>query len=147
MSSATSPAPRRQGDPPGRSLVCRLRPKEHLGRQGPVPHMGEVEIANQSSEPVEIEHQMSPLQYLELVVTDPGGRVVSEGHFSDRFSPSLEPSVLRLLPGEKYTATVPLFATLPRERRTAGMYLVRAVYEYAGSRAVSDPLPVELSSA
>jgi hypothetical protein len=127
-------------------LRCCLRPKEHLGRQGPIAHMGELELVNHSSEVLEIEHQMSPLQHLELVVTDSAGQVVSEGRYSDRLSPSLNPPCLRLLPGENYVATVPLLATFPRERRRSGAYSVQAIFDYRGQRAISEPVSVELGT-
>src|SRR5438105_2536575 len=96
-------------------LACRLRPGEVVGRQGPNPHMGEVELENRSDAPLEIEYTMTPLQFFELEVIGPGG-LVSEGHFSDRFSPAREPAVLRLLPGEKFTTNVALLATVPRDK-------------------------------
>src|SRR5690348_9583357 len=89
------------GPPVQPPLACRLRPKEVVGRQGPIPNMGEVELENCSAAPVAIEYTMTPLQFLELAVIGPGGEIVSEGHFSDRFSPTREPTVLRLMPGEK----------------------------------------------
>jgi hypothetical protein len=104
--------------------------------------MGELELENLSHAAVEIRYQMSPLQYLELVVTGPSGTVVSEGHFGDRFSPMAVEGVLHLQPGEKFTGQVPLLATVPREKRSPGVYQVQAVYEYNGIRAVSDPVPV-----
>ncbi len=123
-------------------LACRLRPKEVIGRWGPVPNMGEVELENRSSSPLEIAYRMTALQYLNLEITDSGGRIVSEGHFGDRFAPTLEPLVLRLRPGEKFTANVHLFATAPRHGLPSGTYTVRTVYEYNGLRAVSDPVEV-----
>src|SRR5947209_6162110 len=83
-------------------LACRLRPKEMVGNRGPLKHMGELQLENVTAEPVEISFQMSPLQYLELVVNGPSGSVVSEGHFGDRFSPMRDERVLRLEPGEKF---------------------------------------------
>ena len=49
-------------------LACRLRPR--VGRQGPSPTSGEVELENVLGEPVEIEVDMHPLQYLTLAVTE-----------------------------------------------------------------------------
>ena len=144
MSSTVDQASLRPRETTQQALACCLRQKDHVGRQGPVANMGEVVLTNQSADPVEIEYQMSPLQYLELEVTDADGRFVSEGHYSDRFSPKLEPTVLRLLPGEKYVATVALLATLPRDRRTPGTYFVRATYEHGGTQAVSAPVAVEV---
>jgi hypothetical protein len=128
------------------SLICRLRPKVVIGRRGPMSNMGEVELENASTFPLEIKYTMTPLQFFDLEVIGPDGRVVSEGYFSDRFSPSLEPSVLRLLPGEKFTANVSLLATLPMEKRQPGKYTVRASYHFQGIRAVAEPLTVELTS-
>jgi hypothetical protein len=123
-------------------LACRLRPKEVIGREGAVPNMGEVELENVSATPLEIAYRMTPLQYLNLVVTDSGGRVVSEGHFGDRFAPTLDPLVLRLPPGATFTATVHLFATVPLDPVPAGTYTVQAVYEHDGLRAVSESVKV-----
>jgi hypothetical protein len=106
--------------------------------------MGELELVNRSSEVIEIEHQMSPLQYLELIVTNAEGQVVSEGHYSDRLSPSLNPPPVRLLPGEKYVAVVPLLATVPKERRQSGAYSVRAIFAYGGQQVSSEAVRVEL---
>jgi hypothetical protein len=125
-------------------LACRLRPKEVTGRRGPIPNMGEVELENRSAAPLEINYTMTPLQFFELEVTGPGGEVISEGHFSDRFSPTREPAVLRLLPGEKFTAHVALLATVPREKRCPGRYTVRASYCFQGIRVAAEPLTVEL---
>jgi hypothetical protein len=127
-------------------LSCKLRPKEVIGRQGPVPNMGEVELANCSDAPLEIEYTMTPLQFLELEVIGPGGSIVSEGHFSDRFSPMREAAVLRLLPGEKFTSTVSLLATVPREKRRPGRYAVQASYRFQGRMVLAEPLTIELPS-
>jgi hypothetical protein len=132
---------RPQGQAPIR-MGCRLHPQEILGVRGPLEGMGELELENLSPGAVEIRYQMSPLQYLELTVTGPSGAVVSEGHFGDRFSPMAAERVLRLQPGEKFSGQVALLATVPREKRSPGVYRVQAVYEYNGIRAVSDPVPV-----
>src|SRR5205807_987261 len=127
-------------------LACRLRPGEVVGRQGPIPNMGEVELENRSDAPLEIEYTMTPLQFFEVEVIGPGGWIVSEGHFSDRFSPALEASVLRLLPGEKFTSNVSLLATVPRDKRVPGSYTVQASYRFQGRSVMAEPLTVELTS-
>jgi hypothetical protein len=126
----------------GGPLACRLRHKEVCGRQGPVPYAGELVLENRSSVTVEIAYTMTPLQFLNLEVIGPGGTLVSEGHFSDRFSPTLEPVTLRLLPGETFAAPVPLLSMVPREKRLPGVYQVRAVYDYGNDRVISDPVEV-----
>lgn len=123
-------------------LACRLRPKDVVGVRGSRKGMGELELENLSQEVVEIRYQMSPLQYLDLVVTGPSGAVISEGHFGDRFSPMAEEQTLLLQPAEKFTREVPLLGTVPREKRLAGVYRVQAVFEYNGTRAVSEPINV-----
>jgi hypothetical protein len=127
---------------PSHPLACRLRRKEMTGRQGPVANRGEVELENQSASPLEISYQMTVLQYLNLAVTAADGRVVSEGHFGDRFAPTLEPQVLRLAPGQKFTANIHLLATVRDDAIPPGTYWVQAVYEYNGFRAVSEPVQV-----
>jgi hypothetical protein len=129
---------------PAQPLACRLRRKLVTGRWGPVANMGEVELESLSAGPVEITYWMTALQYLNLVVTRSDGAVVSEGHFGDRFAPTLEPLVLHLEPGDKFTATIPLLATVPQTPVPPGTYIIQAVYEYNGFRAVSDPLTVTI---
>jgi hypothetical protein len=146
MSEATTVAGVPAKSPNQSPLACRLRPKEVIGRQGPVPNMGEVELENCSDAPLQIEYTMTPLQFLELEVTGPGGTILSEGHFSDRFSPMREPAVLRLLPGEKFTANVALLATVPRDKRLPGRYTVQAVYGFQGRKVLAEPLALELAN-
>jgi hypothetical protein len=127
------------------SLACRLRPKELSGRGGPIANMGEVELENCSAAPLEIEYTMTPLQLLELEVIGPGGVIVSEGRFSDRFSPKRDAAVLRLLPGDKFTANVSLLATVPHDKRPPGRYTVQASFCFQGGRVMPEPLTVELT--
>lgn len=129
---------------PSQPLACRLRCKDITGHRGSVPNVGVLELENQSSAPLDIEYTLTPLQFLEFVVTGPDGAVASTGHFADRFSPSLEPSVLRLSPGGTFVARVPLLGTVLAENRRPGTYHVRAVYEYNGLRAVSEPVEIRL---
>jgi hypothetical protein len=124
------------------SLACRLRPRER--RRGPSPIAGEVELENTSSEVVEIEVRTSPLQYLDLVVTDAAGNVLSDSFYGDLFSPLAEPYLLRLQPGERFTAPVSLLGNVPEGKWHPGEYTVQAVYDYRGVRAVSEPLQVQL---
>lgn len=124
------------------TLVCRLRHRQ-LAR-GHSPTAGEIELENSSSVVFEIESDRHPLQYLNLVVTDPAGSVVSEGHYGDIFSPRGRTETLRLAPGAKYRHLVSLLETLPRDKQVPGAYAVQAVYEYQGLTAVSQPLDVEL---
>jgi hypothetical protein len=105
----------------------------------------EVELENCSDSPLEIEYTMTPLQFLELEVIGPSGAIVSEGHFSDRFSPMRDSAVLRLLPGEKFTAEVSLLATVPRGQRPPGRYTVRASFCFQESKVMAEPLTVELT--
>ncbi|GEM_PF-6169957 len=141
-SVATVPA-KSQNPPP---LACRLWPKEVIGRSGPVPNMAEVELENCSETPLVIEYTMTPLQFFELEVIGPDGGVVSEGNFSDRFSPTREPGLLRLMPGEKFTSNVSLLATVPCEKRLPGKYAIRGSYRFQGKRVMAEPLTVEMSS-
>jgi hypothetical protein len=123
-------------------LACRLRRKETASRSAATANIGEVELENVSNKPLEIPYRMTVLQYLNLVVTTWDGRVVSEGHFGDRFAPTLEPMVLRLEPGEKFRANIHLFATVPSEPVPPGTYLIQAIYDCNGFRAVSQLVPV-----
>lgn len=146
MNEATTVAGMAARLPSQPPLACRLRPKERFGRHGLISNLGEVELENCSAAPLEIEYTMTPLQFLELNVIGPDGRVLSEGHFSDRFSPARDPAVLRLMPGEKFTSEVALLATVPREKRVPGKYTVQASYRLQGIRIMAEPLTIELTS-
>jgi hypothetical protein len=145
MAEATTAAsmPAKTQNPP--PLACRLRPQEWIGRNGPAANMGAVELENCSGAPLEVEYTMTPLQFLDLQVIGPGGGVVSEGHFSDRFSPMRQPAVLRLLPGEKFTSSIALLATVPRDKRPPGRYTVHAWYCFQGRKVLAEPLTIEVS--
>ncbi len=106
--------------------------------------MGVLELENATASPLEIEYAMTPLQFLDLEVIGPGGEVVSEGHFSDRFSPTLEPRVLRLAPGEKFASNVSLLSTVPRNKRLPGGYTVRASYRFRNETIRAEPLRLQL---
>jgi hypothetical protein len=124
------------------TLACRLRARQL--QRGSSPLAGEVELENTSSAIVDIEVRSSPLQYLNLMVTDSAGKVVSDSFYGDQFSPVAEPYTLRLRSGEKFTAPVSLLGNACCAQRRPGVYLVQAIFEYNGLRAVSNSLNVEL---
>jgi hypothetical protein len=129
-------------------LVCRLRHRQV--RRGYSGTAGELELENISGTVLDIVVRTSPLQYLDLVVTDTSGKVVSESYYGDLFSPLEEPYTLRLAPGQKYTGPVGFLGNVPPQRHLPGQYTAQAVYQYQGIRAVSEPLPFvvpEVSSA
>jgi hypothetical protein len=99
-----------------------------------------VVLENVSSTAVEIEYDRHPLQYLDMVVTGPGGAVVSAGHYGDIFSPLGRTSALRLEPGQQFTHNVSLLGRTPQAEERPGTYVARAIYQYKGLRVVSEPL-------
>jgi hypothetical protein len=129
--------------PPQTKLACRLR-KRTTERAARRVTAGEVELENVSGEDLEIEYRMSVVQYLDIVVTDASGRVLSEGHYGDIFSPMERPRILRLRPGETFVHPVSLTGKVPREKLVPGEYTVQAVYEYNGLHAVSEPYHLHL---
>src|SRR5262249_37324938 len=127
-----------------RVLVCRLR-KKTTGRTAHLATAGEIELENISPGVVEIEVHTSPLQYLNLIVTDARGQVVSDSFYGDLFSPLEAPYTLRLEPGQKYIGPVGLLGNVPEAKQLTGPYQVQAVFEYKGLRAISEPFKVELT--
>src|SRR5713101_5850008 len=91
-------------------LACRLRRRQL--RREPSPIAGEVELENTSTDTLEIEVRTSPLQYLNLIVTDAAGNVISDSFYGDLFSPLAEPYTLRLRPGEKMAGPVSLLGNV-----------------------------------
>lgn len=119
-------------------LGCQLR-RLNEGRSSGSVLAGEVELENVSNSPFEIPVRSSPLQHLNLIVTDAQDRIVSTSHYGDLFSPGVQERLFRLLPGEKFTSPVSLLATVPPEERRPGIYSIRAIYEADGVRAASPP--------
>ena len=103
-----------------------------------------MELKNISRDVVEIEVTMHPLQHLRMDITNALGDPVPAAPYGHIFSPREAPYVLRLAPGEKYTHPVSLLGTIPEEQHSPGGYTVRAVYEYNGLEAVSQPLQVHI---
>jgi hypothetical protein len=124
-------------------LVCRLR-KKTTDRTAHLPTAGEIELENVSSAAVEIEVRTSPLQNLNLIVTDSAGRVISDSFYGDLFSPLDKPYTLLLPPGQKYTAPVGLLGNVSEANQHPGKYTVRAVYACNGLYAVSEPIEVTI---
>jgi hypothetical protein len=125
-------------------LACRLHPRQPLRELSPIA--GEVEVENTGHTAVEVEVRTSPLQYLNLIVADADGNVVSDAFYGDQFSPLTEPYAFRLEPGEKFTGPVSFLGNVPEKLWRPGEYTVRAVYEYNGMTAVSEPLRVRLAA-
>jgi hypothetical protein len=117
--------------------------KIRVWRAAGSPLAGEIELENTSAGVLEIEVQTSPLQYLDLLVTNAAGEVVSAWHYGECFSPLEAPYTLRLGPGERYTGPVSLLGNVAAEKRKPGAYLIQAVYEYRTARAVSEVLRLE----
>jgi hypothetical protein len=127
------------------ALACRLRRKRLLRHGLASPLAGEVELENLSQDVIEIEWDRHPLQHLDLVITDAAGSPVPATSYSDSFSPySVTPQIFRLAPGEKYIHNVGLLGGVPKEQQLPGTYTVRAVYNYKGLKAVSEPLQVQI---
>ena len=140
MSSVVITPPRPVAPP--RPMVCRLR-KRTAGRAATSPRAGEVEIENVSNKILDIETQSSLLAHLDLLVTDAEGHNLSAWHYGDSFSPHETVATIRLLPGERYTAPVSLLGNVSKDQRIPGTFLIRAVFEQGGLRAVSDPLRLD----
>lgn len=137
---------RKTCDPKGTvsALACRLRHKGSGRRGPPLPTAGEVEIENICPQVIEIEVRMHPLQYLSIEITDAAGNPVPASPYSDIFSPHETSYIFRLAPGEKYIHNVGLLGGVPKEKQLPGTYTVRAVYQYKGLKAVSEPLQVQI---
>jgi hypothetical protein len=127
------------------AIICRLR--HRIGRWGPSPAAGEVELENVTGETIEIHCDRHPLQYFDLVVLDSSGATVSARPYGNIFSPLGNVSTLRLAPGERYTHNVSLLGNVPEEQRKPGDYLAQGVYHYNGMRTVSEPIAVHLPAA
>jgi len=101
-------------------------------------------LENVSPGVIEIDYDMHPLQYFDLVVTDAGGNVISDRPYSHRFSPLGSSRTLRLAPGEKFVAPVGLLGNVPEQLQTPGCYTVVAVYQYRTLNVISQPFQVRL---
>ena len=103
---------------------------------------GEIEIANDSLDTIEISHRGTILLHLNLVVRDGNGEVVSDGHYGNLFSPTRDSEIFHLLPGQAFRERVALFATVPPGKLKPGNYRVAAVFEAGGQRVASSEIEV-----
>jgi hypothetical protein len=102
-------------------------------------------LRNAGKRTVEIRWYTDPLQYLNLTVTDPHGRNVAAFPYGSQFAPSWpSPRILKLAPGESYSASVNLLGTVREEDLAPGIYHIQARYDYQGSVAVSNAVEVSL---
>jgi len=97
--------------PKDAKMECKLIVQKKNAAIGETPP-AEVEIKNTSKEDICITYNNNPFEFLDLEVTDPAGKKISEGKYSDRFSPSSvgpgkEQLILR--PNETYRGAVAVF--------------------------------------
>ena len=123
-------------------VSCELRPKTE-GRLAGRPAAGEVVLTNVSDGEVVIDfNSHSPLQYLNLVVTDATGAALPTRFYGNLFG-GFGGECLRLRPGEAFVHNVSLVGNRTG-RVPAGRYTARAVFRYGGWVAESTSLGFEL---
>jgi hypothetical protein len=91
---------------------------------------GIIVLENVSADVVTIAYRCDPRQYLELVVTNENGRVISKGGYGDMFSPFREDQYLVLRPGESASYSVSFFATVDKAEKLVGKYTLQGTYQY-----------------
>jgi hypothetical protein len=87
---------------------------------------------------------VSPMQYLTAVVTDPINRVW-ECRYESLFERRAGGGQLRLFPGERYTVIANLLGKVPASELLVGRYAVEVAYEYDGVRSRADPVELEVT--
>jgi hypothetical protein len=116
-------------------VSCVLRPKTD-GRLAGRLASGEIILTNVSEGEVVIDYDShSPLQYLDLVVTDAAGAALPTRFYGDLFG-GVGGECLRLRPGEAFVHNVSLVGN-HTGRVPAGRYTTRAVFRYGNW--VTDP--------
>src|SRR5262245_54938166 len=88
------------------------------------PLFGVFTLTNTSTKRLTIVYGRSPLEHLDLVITDKAGKTVSEGRYGDLFAPFAEPQTLLLEPGRTFSPSLAPLAVVRRENRKVGEYRV-----------------------
>ena len=134
--------------PKAANMECKLIVENKNLAIGEVPS-GRVEIKNISKQEIVITYNTSPWEFLDLEVADPTGKVISDGKYGDRFSPStiIAERIVTLRPGDVFTRAVDVFGSSKEtDRMTPGIYRVVAVFGYNEVLAKSDPVMLNLGT-
>lgn len=93
------------------------------------PDAGQVAVTNISNESVDLESILGPCGSLDVKPRDPKGVPVKTDPLWSLLSPrSSQPQPHLLKPGETEKFPVSLLVMLPKDKRVAGTYMVKAVY-------------------
>jgi hypothetical protein len=109
------------------------------------PDAADVTISNTSDADVDIGSMWGPAPDLDLRVKDPTGKEVKTEPLSSLLSvQSLtkhRPYILK--PGKAYECGVSLLCMVPKDKKVAGTYKVKAVYTFKGKEYESDWVEVK----
>jgi len=124
-------------------ITCRIRrhPGE-LGRRSPLA--GQIELENNSSDPIDIVYERHVLQFLNFNNTALDGHELPTTYYGDIVGSVGHNPTLRLMPGETFVHNVALLGNLAEVDRRPGRYTVVAVYEYNNALYISEPYTVEV---
>ncbi len=135
-------------EPRGAKMECKLTVQKANLSFGEICQ-GEVAIKNTGKHDIVITYNANPWEFLDLDVTNPAGKKISDGKYGGRFSP-LSPKAQQqivLKPGETYRGAVEVFGnSKENDRTTPGAYKVTAVFEYNKLRAIADPVVINIGS-
>ena len=131
-------------------MDCRLEVAEKSGSD-PEEFVGALLLKNTSTEPLRIEYQTNPLDYLDLDVKDEKGAVLpkSIACYGFLYSPTGGgPEVLTIAPGETYRRQVALFAQVDKKKHpiTPGKYTVEAIYKWTAATRRSNKVTIEVTA-
>lgn len=124
-----------------KSLTCELR-----RRRDRSPTSGELLLTNTSTRPVTIPYHTHLYEYLDLLILNSNGQVVSQYVYGAAFPPGAASGPERKLvlsPGETSCRPVHLFGNMLTEALVPDTYTVQAIFTFPDCELRSEPLTVE----
>ncbi len=149
ISAAADGPPKKSGRSP---LHCHLTAERKSGGLETV-YSGDLELRNDSKEPITIEYVDSPTDHLALDVRDPAGKLLPKtipfyGGIYAQIRPEGAKQTFTIKPGETYRHNLVLFAMTDKKAhpRVPGKYTVEAVYHWGKVELRSDKVTIEVKA-
>jgi len=149
ISAAADGPSKKSGSSP---LHCQLVADQKSGGLE-TAYSGDLELRNDSKEPITIEYVDSPTDHLALDIRDPAGKLLPKaipfyGGLYAQIRPVGAKQTFTIKPGETYRQNLALFAMNDDEAhpRVPGKYTVEAVYHWGKVELRSDKVTIEVKA-
>jgi intracellular proteinase inhibitor BsuPI len=136
--------PSRHNDGRSPHLDCSINALQDLMHSGDTLG-GTIALTNTSDRDAVMIYRCHPLQYVDVVISNPESKLISKYCYGHLFSPSDREHSLIIHPGETVSFPVSLFAGIDKKDRLPGQYFVKAIVTYNGVATESNTIKVSIA--